>query len=457
MSRLTRCWVLLAACLVVSNCTAGTKAGKQNNRYGFKHPPKNVIVFIGDGMGFNHVNAASIYEYGQLGAQPFEDFPVRLAMSTYSVGGSYNAAIAWATFDYVKSSPTDSAAAATAMATGVKSYNEAIGVNVNRNPVPNLVEKAESLGKATGVVTSVPFCHATPAGFVAHNTNRNNFHQIAAEMISASAVDVIMGCGHPLYDNSGKSRTPANTTYLSQDVWTKLGKKTPCADADGDGTADPWTLVQTRQEFQNLMTGPAPARVVGVPQVYETLQEYRSGNASVPPYQVPVTQTVPTLEEMARGAINVLDEDQDGFFLMIEGGAIDWAAHSGRSGRVIEEEIGFYNAIAAVLDWVEENSNWGETLVIITADHETGYLTGSRSGQTPTGPVWNPLVNNGDSNLPGMQWNWGGHTNSLVPFFAKGRGAHLFKEIAVNHDPIFGEYINNTDIAKVVFALWADD
>ncbi len=83
---------------------------------------------------------------------------------------------------------------------------------------------------------------------------------------------------------------------------------------------------------------------------------------------------------------------------MVEGGAVDWAAHANQSGRVIEEEIDFNHSVEAVVEWVEKNSNWGETLVIVTGDHETGYLTGPGSD-----PAWMPLVNNGAGYLPGME------------------------------------------------------
>jgi alkaline phosphatase len=419
-----------------------------------KHLPKNVIIFIADGGGFNHYRAADYYECNQVPCRPYEDFPVRLAASTYPSGGEYNAKVAWCSFDYVENSETDSAAAATAMATGVKSYNAAIGVDVNGSPVLNLLERAEQLGKATGVVTSVPFSHATPAGFVAHNGDRNNYTQIASDMIEKSAADVVMGAGHPLYNADGKLKGTSNYSYIGADVWTRLKAGTAGGDANGDGVADHWTLVQTRSQFQALAKGKTPKRVFGIAQVFETLQERRSGDVYAEPYKAPSTQTVPTLEEMTIAALNVLDEDPNGFFVMIEGGAVDWAAHANYSGRLIEEMNDFNHSIDAVIDWVHHKSNWGETLIIITADHETGHLTGPGSGQMPEGPVWNELVGNGIGNLPAMEWHSGSHTNSLVPFFAKGRGAQSFGDTIDGYDAVRGPYIDNTDIANVIFTLW---
>jgi len=155
---------------------------------------------------------------------------------------------------------------------------------------------------------------------------------------------------------------------------------------------------------------------------------------------------VPTLEEMTRAALNILDDDPDGLFLMIEGGAIDWASHANESGRMIEEELDFAASVAAVMAWVEANSNWGETLLVVTADHETGYLTGPDSD-----PAWTPIVNMGAGTLPGMEWHSGDHTNNLVPFFAKGDAARMFKKLADEQDPVHGRYLDNTEMAQALF------
>jgi alkaline phosphatase len=225
-------------------------------------------------------------------------------------------------------------------------------------------------------------------------------------------------------------------------------------DADGDGVADPWTLIQTRDEFQALMNGPTPKRVVGTAQVYQTLQVNRSGDYLADPYAVPLIDTVPTLEEMTKAALNILDDDPDGLFLMVEGGAVDWASHGdynpNSSGRMIEEHIDFDNSVQAVVDWVQANSNWGETLLIVTSDHETGYLTGPGSD-----PTWTPIVNNGAGFLPGMEWHSVNHTNSLLPLYAKGDAARMFRRYADQYDPVRGRYIDNTELATVLF--WTMD
>jgi len=416
---------------------------------------KNIIIMIADGSSYNQNLAADLYQYGKTGLQPWEAFPFQFAVSTYSADGwGYDPALAWSNYDYVKTRYTDSAAAATAMACGVKTYDAAIGVDVNRNPVPNILEKAESRGKSTGVVTTVELSHATPAGFVAHNVSRDDYAGIANEMILSSATDVIMGAGNPWFDNSGKPvGTPNTYKYVGgQATWDALNAGPVGGDADGDGDADPWTFIQKRGDFQALMSGPTPERVLGVAQVYETMQERRAGAVLAAPYVVPLTESVPTLEEMSKAALNVLDNDPDGFVLMIEGGAVDWAAHSNYPGRTIEERIDFNHAVEAVLGWVQRNSNWGETLLIVTGDHETGYLWGPGSGVPAT---WVPLVNNGAGVQPGMQFDSPNHTNSLVPLWAKGDAGRLFRPYATHTDPVRGLYIDNTNIANVMFRTLA--
>ena len=243
------------------------------------------------------------------------------------------------------------------------------------------------------------------------------------------------------------------------------------AGADGDGVADPWTLIQSRHAFQDLMTGSTPKRVIGVAKVASTLQQSRGGASGYgseeiqahAPYETPLTESVPTLEEMTRAALNVLDNDPDGFFLMVEGGAVDWASHANQLGRMIEEQVDFNKSVDAAVAWVSANSSWDETLVIVTGDHECGYLTGPDSG--PDGaaadsgeePVWNPVVNNGQGVLPGAEWHSGSHTNSIIPFYARGAGASLFRHCADECDPVRGRYIDNTDIALVMFSLFGAD
>ncbi|MHC4943804.1 MAG: alkaline phosphatase [Planctomycetota bacterium] len=430
---------------------------------------KNVILLIADGCGVNHIGAADLWEFGKLGMQAYESFPFKAFMSTYSADGTgYDPDKAWSNFNYVKKNWTDSAASATAMSTGFKTYNGAIGVDVNKQPLVNVSQGAEQLGKATGVVSSVMFSHATPAGFVAHNESRNNYGEIAREMIESSAVEVIMGTGHPLYNDNGDygynwdtdgDGIPDKHQYElvgGIETWAKLVGKQAGANVDADHNGvfdDHWTLIEKLDEFRELATGSTPKRVVGVPCVHSTLQCGRDGDEKALPFEVPLTQTVPSLAEMTEAALNVLDDDPDGFFLMVEGGAVDWAAHEHAAGRMIEEEIAFNHAVDAAIAWVRTNSSFDETLIIVTGDHETGYLTREKwnTGDIP----WShhPLRNTGPGTLPNMRWNSKKHTNSLIPIFASGPGEVRLEKFFDGRDPYFGDYLDNTAVAKTIFLV----
>ena len=422
---------------------------------------RNVILMIDDGAGYNHHLAGSLYDKGQPGAEAYNAFPVQVAVATYSYGDvpvngceggvvGYDPALAWSQFWYVLGDPTDSAAAATAMATGVKTYDSAIGVDCGRHAEANIVEIVESLGKSSGVVTSVPFSHATPAAFVAHDVARDDYLGIAHQMIATSAVDVIMGGGHPYFSRVGQASKKPGWTWVGSADWAALTAGTAGADANGDGVTDPWTLVQTREEFQALMTGETPQRVLGLAQVRRTLQADRGGDAYAAPFEVPFIETVPTLSEMAAGALNVLDADPDGFFLMVEGGATDWASHDNQPGRMIEEEVAFDRSVDTVTAWVDQHSSWDETLVVVVSDHETGYLTGLGSQSSADGPLWLPVSGKGAGVTPGLQFNSGTHTNSLVPLYAKGAAAQVFRDAVSGFDPHRGYFLDNTDIHRLI-------
>jgi alkaline phosphatase len=169
---------------------------------------------------------------------------------------------------------------------------------------------------------------------------------------------------------------------------------------------------------------------------------------------------------MTEAAMRLLD-NSEGFFLQVEGGAIDWANHGGAGERMIEEQIDFNNTVQAVIDWVGANSSWEETLLLVTADHECGHLWGPDSAADN---AFNPLVNNGVGNVPdheyglywdGSQWvRYGSHSNALVPLWALGYGSELFDDYLGAVDPdgqfmngtddIYGPYIDNTNMFDVM-------
>lgn len=419
--------------------------------------PKNIIVLIGDGMGYNHIDATSLYQHGttnhQVAVDPaagtvehvpgtpsqvFQSFPVQVAMSTYSANGraGYDPTKAWADFTWIAEGATDSAAAGTALATGVKTNNGILGVDPAGNVVKNVAERAAELDKATGVVTSVPFNHATPAAWGAHNASRNDSTGISTEMIDGP-LDVIMGAGHPGYDDDHQPRD-ADYSLISEGDFQRL--------QDGQTSR---TFVEDRADFEALATTEGgPTQVFGLAQVANTLQQGRSGDSEGElPFAV-AQNDVPSLETMTKGALNALEQDEDGLFLMVEGGAIDWTGHANETTRNIEETVDFNASVEAVVEWVETESSWDETLVIVTADHETGYLDGSSSD-----PTWTPITGE-KGQLPDQKWFSGNHTNQLVPLFAKGVGSDLLGSYAVGSDPVRGAYLDNVDVARVAFESW---
>lgn len=455
----------------LQSCTLGAgETGKPE-----LEAPKNIIVFISDGMGYNHLKATNYYQYGQSPAQAFEQSDwTHFAMATYSsvvrvrdedtiFSGGYNPQKASTDPEYLKLDYTDSGAAGTALSAGKKTYNGSIGIGIYGDTLIHMSRVAKTLGKAIGVVSSVPLSHATPASFVAHNENRNNYAEIARYMFFHTQTDVIMAAGNPDFNDDGELAEMDPRYVGGREVWEMLKANDNntvfdtsegtyrVQDADGDGEPDPWTVIQTREEFQQMASGTQPSRVLGVPQTYATLQQGRAQvEGHTMPFETPMNEDVATLEEMTRAAINVLSQNPEGFFVMVEGGAVDWASHDNHSGRMIEEQIDFNKSVEAAIEWVETYSSWDETLIIVTADHECGYLTGPGDPD----PLYPTVTNNGKGNLPGMEWHFGSHTNVLVPFFAKGPGAEYFKFMAGENDPIYGPFIQNTDIAKLVFMMW---
>ena len=428
---------------------------------------KNVILMVADGSGFNSYNATSYYQYGATGAQPYEQPGwSRYACSTYPLNTSttptgspnqnlsliYTPAKAWnglGAYNWLQTSYTDSAAAATALSSGVKTYNSAINWTNTNHPLTGqtIAERAKAAGRSVGTVSTVQWSHATPAALGgAHNISRDNYAAIANEMLNAPYLDVIMGAGHPSFDDNGQPAAGTAQYVGGTTTWNQLQNGTHPAG---------WSLVETKAGFEALTSGPTPNKVVGTAQVATTLQEERSGASPTDlPYSDPRNANVPTLGTMTKAALNVLDNNPDGLFLHVEGGAVDWANHDNVPGRMVEELSEFNAAVQDVVDWVGAHSSWDETLLIVTADHETGLLWGPNSNTT----AFTDLVNNGAGSMPGLRYNASGHSNSLVPLFARGAGSDLFASLVDGYDATaaahwgVGNYVDNTDVFRAMAA-----
>lgn len=438
---------------------------------------KNVIVMISDGASPNTWDAASFYRFGARGKEAYDKFDVKLYASTYPLNTSgtptltnegavtfdpdriwddaksdsvYKGYIVgdykgfFTGYDYARSDVTDSAAAATALASGHKTYNSAINWSNDNKPLKNIGEYTVESGRALGVISSVQISHATPAGFLAHNVNRNNYAEIGREIVTSGRATVVMGAGHPYFDSDGKPvAEPAETAFQyvgGKDVWgdLKAGK-----------TA--YKLIETKADFEALADGKldfkGKSKILGTVPNNATLQFSRSGLTGGERLE-----NQPDLATMTRGALNVLSKDVDGFFLMVEGGAVDWAAHANNLPRLVEEQIDFNLAVEAAVKWVETNSSWEDTLIIVTTDHGNGLLLGPDSGDKAHAPI----ISQGRGSLPLVRWHTDNHTRELVPLFAKGAGSDYFLKVAKRHDGLARYdvpetswyYVDNTDVFK---------
>ena len=463
--------------------------------------PKNVILMISDGASWGTWEMAAHWRNGgkanDLAA--YKDLPVRLGMTTFPLNTataptnnatamvSYDPAQAWdmtavtaetdayaaaiAGYQYLRKNYTDSAAAGTALASGVKTFNNAINYDNFGQPVSYITEYAKQQGKATGVISSVQLSHATPAAFSAKRVSRSNLPEIAAQQLRNGVVDLLMAPGHPGYDSNGADLSTLDATAcaassacknrydtIAEAEWVELkaGTLTPA------GASAPWTLIENKSAFELLAAGniSVSGPLVGIPKVRTTLQQARSetvlGSDSTQPSGVKMISSVPDLATMSTGALNYLGKKSDkGMFVMIEGGAVDWAAHANQTGRMIEEQIDFDRAVEAVKAWVEANSSWEETLLIVTTDHGNALPLAPDSDTKAFAPV----LNKGAGVLPGVRYWTGNHTNEVVRLWARGTGTSAFNTLIKGTDAKFaeivghnadGKYVDNTDVFTVM-------
>lgn len=274
---------------------------------------KNIILFIGDGMGLEHVRAAGMYLNGKPGTLIFESFPYRGTVTTYSADQSV----------------TDSAAAATAMAAGKKVNNGTISMAIpgDGSELTTLLEYYSSLGKSTGLVTTTYITHATPAAFAAHEPHRSNLDEIALDYFTQTRPTLLFGGG-------GFGVSP------------------------GLARRNSYTVVTTKKELVALEPM-ANLKVSG---------QFGIGNL---PYEDSFPANLPTLKEMTKAALAILAKNGKGFFLMIEGGRIDHASHANDIENTVKEAINFHEAVSYAYEWARLQGN---TFIIVTADHETGNL-----------------------------------------------------------------------------------
>ena len=432
-------------------------------------PAKNAIIMIADGWSINHITMTNFYE-GKYQIYQSDAFDFSAFMSTFPYGGSYDSTLACSDSLYVRiGSITDSAAAGTAMATGVKTYNGAININIDQETeLTTSSQLAGESGRSTGVVSTTIFTDATPATFGgAHHVTRangtlENDVEIAREMLFDTKLSVILSAGNPDYDYDGNEITDSVSGYEmgGYDLWqgikdanyslTSFDDQT-VKDIDEDGNVDTWTVIHTKDDFLKAANGELlPKRLFGLADAKSVLQRYwGDGNTFEPSISL---DKVPTLAEMSSAALNVLSQNHKGFYLMIEGANVDKASHAAandphRGIAVIREMSDFNRAVEKVVEWVNTYSNWEETLLIVTGDHETGYLTAPNDYED-----LGINENNGKGVEPAYYFHSYTHTNQLIPVYAKGVNAERLTDYCSNVDIKRGKYLDNTDLSKLINA-----
>ena len=368
---------------------------------------KYVFYFIGDGMGFNHVSLAEYwlgYTQGVFDSRPlsFSQFPV----------------LGWAVTHSESNLITDSAAAGTALSTGTKTKNGMLGTAPDSSALESIAYKIHDAGYKVGISSTVGINHATPGAFYAHRKDRNDYYEISLE-IPESGFEFFAGSG--ILDFNGKKGDLEDIDKVLEregyDVCYGLGE------------------LETSDDESGVVVIPASQRKSEALN-YEIEHEDDAKEDR--------------LGEVLEAAIEYLGDDEP-FFIMCEGGEIDWAAHDNNVTEMIDAISRFNEAVSVAYDFYLEHPD--ETLIIVTADHETGGITigsnkgymvdwaGIEKGELPdnenlTGKERNRAI----STAHNIGWTTYDHTGAPVPIYAVGKGAEKFAGRIDNTD-IYGKVV----------------
>lgn len=347
--------------------------------------PLSVILMIGDGMGYEHVELARLVEAGMSGSLEMQHLSWNSTALTYSADSAI----------------TDSAAAGTALATGYKTNNGYVATNPSGQPLETILEYAQTLNKSTGVVTTTTVYHATPACFMTHVSDRGMYTEIMRQIVEESEVDVILGGGTAEYT------TDFNTTMYNNG----------------------YTVVYDRDQLIDINSGKVLGLFTGSYMNYE--QDRNIADE-------------PSILEMTNKSLELLSQDPDGFFLMVEGGRIDHAGHANNQVNDALDTIAFNEAVQVAIDYVGDNNN---TILIVTADHETGglavvsnNLNSTLPGDLLTEPEKRALRIARANNVS-VTWSTDYHTSISVPVYCLGT---VFSEFAEDTS------IDNTEIYTIM-------
>lgn len=420
----------LAPCAGRGAESAGVPAGGAAGSPGWA---RNVILMIGDGMGLAQITAAR-YKKGRLALEDME-----------STGFSYTHSLE----DFI----TDSSAGATALAAGYRILNGWVGLHPDGTPTKTVLEFAEEKGMWTGLVVTCGITHATPASMATHVKSRGSEEDIALQL-SQCDIEVILGGGWdkflPVRSTKIGEETPVEPPVFAARPWGSsqllvsgrgfLERSLLTADrligADGKpygGRRDKRNLIgemekrgyrfiRSAAELALVSSG-APEKLIGL---------FNSG--AMPKASEGRT---PSLPAMSLAALKILSQSPKGFFVMIEGSQIDWGGHANDYEYAVNEAADFDDAVAAVQRFLKDSGLDRDTLVVVTADHETGGLALGPDGQLRLGTA--------------PQWTTKGHTGIPVPVFACGPGARAFGGIQT-HDGIGRKLIANVCEGKATFA-----
>ncbi len=445
----TNCTIAVEQGLQVVKCGDGTSAvlGSVPSASGARR--RHVILVIGDGMQLAHEISASRYLFGTDNGLSFHKFPVKTSCTTWDVT-TYNAYAQRAakpnysplSFDpslgydpaqggtkpyplqadgpgtvaYLLTGATDSASAATAMSTGKKTDGGNIAW-LPGDPANGALEtSAERLrrqrGMAIGVVSTVPFNHATPAAWIAHNVSRNNYEAIGLEIIQRTMPEVVIGGGYNSPDYKGSAMDAA---LVADSDWTYV-KRTAGVDGGQALLAAAEASKKSGKRLFGLFGAPASGN-------FESpTPAHAPGNPSV----TRVTQENPSLSQASIAAIQRLASDPDGFFLTIEQGDIDWANHANDFSRMIGTVWDLDETVKAILAYVDQPGDaldWSNTTVLVTSDHGNSLL---RLPQTlGKGVLPKQLASGNSFTYPDgdVTYGTGNHTNELVGVYAIGASA----------------------------------
>jgi len=334
-----------------------------------QNSPKNIILLIGDGMGLSQISSGVYASNHPLNLERFRHLGL---IKTHSLDNLI----------------TDSAAGATAFATGKKTYNGAIAVDENGQELTTILEIAHARNLGTGVIATSTIQHATPASFYAHHPERTEYEEITLDFLNGN-IDIAIGGGLRLFKKRKDNRDLVKE--MEQQGYTFYKDIESAAQSPSDKM-----MVITHKGH--------------IPSIKSGRGNYLA-NASIL-------------------AMNHLNTRKDGFILVIEGSQIDWGGHSNDGQYIINEMLDFDQTIGKVLDFAEKD---GETLVIVTADHETGGFS---------------ILGKNDKGELETSFTTGNHTATLIPVFAYGPGAETFMGIYDN-TRIFNKMYDALGLGKI--------